>query len=200
MLWTCVPRLGQRVKVCTAHPTAGTRLDPGAEESRTPSTDTTGNSRQAGVVVRHDVGHNSELRSYSPTLLFAFRPRHASAERNFLLSGHRKVASACGDRYCPVSPSAASSGDEESRGSRQVPGPTCAGKSDAAKGSAAGIFAVACARCNWCRGRRWDRSRKAQKCGTLPNKIPKAVLYIGRLYLSSASRLCAWRLARVKFA
>ena len=52
------------------------------------------------------------------------------------------------DRSCPVWPSAASSGDEESRGSRQVLGPTCAGKSDAAKGGAAGIFAGACARCS----------------------------------------------------
>ena len=84
------------------------------------------------------------------------------------------------DPVCPVWPSAASSGDEESRGSRQVLGPTCAGKSDAAKGGAAGIFAGACARCNRCRGRRWDRSRKAQKCGTSPKKIPKSVLNIGR--------------------
>ena len=151
---TCVIDIGQDVRPCTAHRTAGTRLDPGAEESRTPSTDTTGNSRQAGVVVRHDVVHNSELGSYSPTLLFAFRPRHASAERNFLFSGHREVASACGDRSCPVWRSAASCGDGESRGSRQVRGPTCAARSDAAKGGAAGISAGACARCNRCRGRR----------------------------------------------
>ena len=102
LISTCVPDIGQRVKVLTTHPAADTRLDPGAEESRMPSTDTTGNSRQAGVVVRHDVGHNSELESYSPTLLFAFRPRHASADRNFLFFGHHKVASACGDRSCPV--------------------------------------------------------------------------------------------------
>ena len=154
MVSTCVLDIGQDVKPCTAHPTAGTRLERGAEESRTPSTTTTGNGRQAFAIVRNDVVHISELRSYSPTISFAFRPRHPSAERNFLFSGHRKVASACGDRYCPVSPSAASSGDEESRRNRQVPGPTCAGKSDAAKGGVAGISAGACARCNRCRGRR----------------------------------------------
>ena len=177
---TCVLDIGQYQCTCTAHPTADTRLERGAEESRTPPTTTTGNGRQAFAVVRNDVGHISELRSYSPTISLAFRPRHASADRNFLLSGHRKVASACGDRSFPVWLSAASSGDEESRRSRQVPGPTCAGKSDAAKGGAAGIFAGACARCNRCRGRRWDRSRKAQKCGTSPKKIPKSVLNIGR--------------------
>ena len=145
----------------SAHPTADTRLERGAEESRTPSTTTTGNGRQAFAVVRNDVVHNSELGSYSPTILFAFRPRHASAERNFLFWGHRKVACARGGRSCPVSPSAASSGNGESRGSRQVLGPTSATRSDAAEGGAAGIFAGACARCNRCRGRRWDRCRKA---------------------------------------
>ena len=158
---TCVLDIGQYQCTCTAHPTADTRLERGAEESRTPSTTTTGNGRQAFAVVRNDVVHNSELGSYSPTILFAFRPRHASAERNFLFSGHRKVACARGGRSCPVSPSAASSGNGESRGSRQVLGPTSATRSDAAKGGAAGIFAGACARCNRCRGRRWDRCRKA---------------------------------------
>ena len=180
MVSTCVLDIGRDVKPCTAHRTAGTRLERGAEESRTPSTTTTGNGRQAFAVVRNDVVHNSELGSYSPTILFAFRPRYASAEQNFLFSGHRIVARACGDRFCPVWLSAASSGDEESRRSRQVPGPTCAGKSDAAKGGAAGISAGACARCNRCRGRRWDRWRKAQKCGTRPNKILKPVLNLGQ--------------------
>ena len=154
LISTCVLMLGQYVKPYTTHPTAGTRLERGAEESRTPSTDTTGNSRQAFAVVRNDGVHNSEIGSYSPTIFLALRPWNASAERNFLLCGHRKVVGARGSRSCRFSPSAASSGDEESRRNRQVPGPTCAGESDAAKGHAAQISAGACARCNRCRGRR----------------------------------------------
>ena len=78
---TCVLTLGQRGKPYTTHPTAGTRLEPGSGESRTPSTDTTGNSRQACAVVRNDGVHNSEIGSYSPTPFLAVWPPHASAER-----------------------------------------------------------------------------------------------------------------------
>ena len=122
----CVLTLGQRVKPCKTHPTAGARLGSGAEESRTPSTDTTGSSRQAGVVVRHDVAHNSKIGSYSPAPFLAVWPPACLGRTHCLPHGCRKVVGARGHRSCPFSPTAASCGGGESRGNRQVTRPTYA--------------------------------------------------------------------------
>ena len=126
MLWTCVPRLGQRVKVCTAHPTAGTRLDPRAEESRTPSTDTTGNSSRPewlsdttlGTTASSDRTHR---RYFSPfglamprpsetfcsgaiaklRVLVAVDPARSRPRRRPQAMGSRGEAGKCSDRLPP---------------------------------------------------------------------------------------------------